>query len=679
MSKTLCFFCVITIFFFNTTLNAAGIPPININLSSGAGTNLITISQGQKAVVEYKIQDVIGRPPSRTWSWASPIPSYITRTASIHQPDCAIYHQPNSNPNSFSLPPNGVCYFAFQVDGTQFAAAAKGITADYRPMYINSNGVSYGPCQSEIVSINLVPEPELIGAVVAAGSYNDSSNIKRPLLAFSQDSGSSWTFPEFINAPQFTTYPFADGGEFSSSSCSGKMCIAAGSYCTGSSCSVNYALAESRPLLALTNDSGSTWSYPESITMAEFTPSDTHPLVRGAFIGASCNGSTCIAVGTYQDDSISRPFLALSKDSGSSWSYPESVTAPVFTINSFESGFLYSANCNASTCIAVGDYYDNSLTDRPLLTFSNDSGNTWNFPESITAPVFTTNFFKEGWLNSVNCYEKNCVAVGVYIDVSNIMHPLLALSKDSGSTWTYSESITTPVLSPSFADYGTFYDVNCYGTTCIAVGSYTDIGGKTRPLLASSHDSGSNWSYSDSISTPVLNTHPFDNEGTFYSVSCNGSTCVAVGSYKDANSDTFPLLASSNDSGNTWSYSESVTSPVFTPSNTYPFIFGTLNSVRCNRLVCVAGGQYDDGDVIRPFLAQSNDAGNTWNYPESISVVEFTPANSNPFKNSGRFNMVASANFSFLPDSLKFMNPKRVEKKYSLPFPRLNKRELVSH
>ena len=88
-NKTPEFFCAATTLFVSYTLNAAGIPPISITLSSGAGTNIINTSLTQTNVVEYKLQDAIGRPPSRTWLWTHSALSYLTRTQSLHQPDCS--------------------------------------------------------------------------------------------------------------------------------------------------------------------------------------------------------------------------------------------------------------------------------------------------------------------------------------------------------------------------------------------------------------------------------------------------------------------------------------------------------------------------------------------------------------------------------------------------------------
>ncbi|WP_298625105.1 sialidase family protein [uncultured Legionella sp.] len=679
MSKTPYFLCATAVFLFNNPLNAAGISPIDINLSSGKGTNNITIAKGQVAVVEYEIKDNIGRPPERTWLWALPTLSYITRTQSINQPDCTNYNQPNRDPNSFSLPPNGHCYFAFQIDGTLFDAS-KSTTATYRPLFSNSSAISYGPCEDEKIHITLsnVVDP-VIAPLVAAGYYNDGEGIQRPLLVASQDSGNNWTYPQYINAPEFTAYPFTDFGEFNSTSCNGNICIAAGSYCTGE-CGPGYKTViadELHPLLALSNNSGITWSYPKSITSPEFTD---NLFFLGFLSSASCSSNTCIAAGEYEDmNNIKRPLLALTQDSGATWKYPESLTSPIFTpadTYPFADGGLVSSSCNGTLCITGGYYNDQSSNARPLLAVSKDSGSTWSFPASITSPTYS-DYKNYGYFTRVTCNGNTCIAVGDYVDTNDIFRPLLALTKNSGDTWNYAE-ITAPVFSPAspypFAS-GSFASVSCKGDLCVAVGFYIDTSDVKRPLLALTNNAGDTWSFPESITTPELTISSFTSGG-FTDVSCNNSICIATGSFRNTSNDIQPLLALSKDSGSTWSYSVPITTPVFTPLNTYPFYSGEFNSASCNETTCIAAGTYvDDDGRQRPLLALSTDSGSIWSYPEVITSVLFSPMDTNPYADEGRFRAASAGSPSLLPDSLKFILSNRVQEKHKRYEPK--KKELL--
>lgn len=678
-NKTPKYFCATTTLFVSYTLQAAGIPPINITLSSGAGTNIVKTSTAQTNVVEYKLQDAIGRPPSRTWLWTPSALSYVTRTQSLHQPDCSIYNQANSNPNSFTLPPNGVCYFAFKIDGTQFAAAQT-TTAFYRPMFTNSSGVAYGPCQSEIVKIALVsptptppppPPPAPPTVLIAAGSYIDGSDlpdgIQRPLLAVWQSTNQTWKYPESINAPIYTpnnTYPFLRYGAFNGASCYGNVCIAAGQ---------GEDSFKQRPLLAISQNSGTTWSYPESIAAIVFTP-NLHPFDNLAFLfGASCYDNMCIASGQYRSGGVRRPLLAVSQDSGSNWIFPGSITEPVFT-DEFINGVLSSASCSGSACIAVGKYVSTSGITRPLLALNQKPNTDWIYPEIITTPEFTPDntypFNNNGLFNSASCEGSTCIAVGDYIDNDGNTRPLLALSKNSGTDWTYPTSITESIFTPPnsypYYTYASFNGASCNGSTCVAVGEYASSADDFHPLLAVSKDSGETWIFPDAITAPVFtpnNTYPYQNYGYFSSVSCNKSTCIAVGAYMATgeidpmDGISRPLLAVSRDSGDTWIFPESITAPVVTP--TFAWTNG-FTSVSCNESICIAAGSYtDENSIQRPLLASSQDQGATWSFPAAISDPVFTPSNTNPFYDFGRFNAAASNNVSWLPNSLKFIKSQR--------------------
>ena len=79
-----------------------------------------------------------------------------------------------------------------------------------------------------------------------------------------------------------------------------------------------------------------------------------------------------------------------------------------------------------------------------------------------------------------------CIAPGYYYDSVNIYRPLLALSQDAGSSWTYPASISSSALPLSFIN-GSFLAGSCSGATCIATGTFND-GFVNRPLLALSQN-----------------------------------------------------------------------------------------------------------------------------------------------------------------------------------------------
>jgi trimeric autotransporter adhesin len=388
---------------------------------------------------------------------------------------------------------------------------------------------------------------------IVVGQYKDSSGTSRPLLALRTDAGASWTFPASITQPT-TTPAFSSNGNLSGASCNGLTCIAVGQYRDSS--------GTGRPLLALSTDAGASWTFPTSITQPTTTPAFSS---NGNLSGASCNGSTCIAVGQYRDSSaITHPLLALSTDAGASWTFPTSITQPTTTPAFSNFGTFSGASCNGSTCIAVGSYHD-AAVPRPLLAVSTDAGASWTFPSSITQPITTPAFNSLGGLSGASCNGTTCIAVGQYEDTSITTRPLLALSTDAGASWTFPTSITQTTTTPAFNSGGGLSGASCNGTTCIAAGRYEDSSFTTRPLLALSTDAGASWTFPTSITQPTT-TPAFNDDGILNGASCNSSTCISLGQYRDSSGTGRPLLALSTDAGASWTFPTSITQPTTTPA-----------------------------------------------------------------------------------------------------------------
>ena len=107
--------------------------------------------------------------------------------------------------------------------------------------------------------------------------------------------------------------------------------------------------------------------------------------------GASCSGNTCIATGFYNDGTTNRPLLALSHDAGASWTYPSAITSTQLPVT-FHSGILNGgASCSGTTCIAIG-YYNDGTVNRPLLALSEDGGFSWTYPTSISSTALPSPF-----------------------------------------------------------------------------------------------------------------------------------------------------------------------------------------------------------------------------------------------------------------------------------------------
>lgn len=406
-----------------------------------------------------------------------------------------------------------------------------------------------------------------------------------------------------------------------------------------------------RPLLAMSRDQGTSWTYPASINNVVFTPYNLRPYVSSAYLNAvSCNSGVCIASGLYASTSGFFPLLAFSTNQGIDWTYPSSIPNVVAVSYPFDSGYFTGATCKDNLCLAVGQY-SSGASIYPLVASSNNNGSSWTYSTAADQVAFV-NFPTSNYstLSSVSCSASLCIVTGTYKDNMGVFRPLLAQSPDNGATWTYSSVINDP-HSGSYYDNGNLSRSYCGGSACFAVGNYREAIPDLRLLLAQSLDNGVTWTYPAGISAPTFIpdnvTNPYGAGGNgFNDIHCSGSLCIAPGYYEDTNLITRPLLAITTDGGLNWSYPSAINAVSFTIESAinHPFAAdGRLVSGACSGNTCMAAGYYTDTNgIMRPLLAITSDAGTTWHYPSSLTE----PRNlSHPFSYNGAFQSIhCSAN-----------------------------------
>jgi hypothetical protein len=160
------------------------------------------------------------------------------------------------------------------------------------------------------------------------------------MLATSVDGGDTWTYT--IDSQTYPSVPtdFKNFGAFSSASCSGFTCIAAGVYTTSTHPSINY------PLLASSKDAGLTWIYTiDSQTTPSAPPGFT---TFGTFNSTSCNGLICVAAGQYLGQ-LHYPLIASSTDGGLSWVYSLNNTQPMLPNDYVNTGNFSSASISSGS------------------------------------------------------------------------------------------------------------------------------------------------------------------------------------------------------------------------------------------------------------------------------------------------------------------------------------------
>src|SRR5579871_4989435 len=154
------------------------------------------------------------------------------------------------------------------------------------------------------------------------------------------------------------------------------------------------------PLLAVSNDQGKTWDYISSHSK----------LLNGMFSHTSCNNEDlCIAVGPSFDDSNTAPLVAISRDREKKiWSYL-SVHPSDFDHSEADT---FSVDCNAQFCAIAGTYYNKDKQHLPFIALTKDKGKTWTYPETIKNLPENFKYLRK--LGPLSCSDTICVVSGYY-------------------------------------------------------------------------------------------------------------------------------------------------------------------------------------------------------------------------------------------------------------------------
>jgi len=201
--------------------------------------------------------------------------------------------------------------------------------------------------------------------------------------------------------------------------------------------------------------------------------------------------------------------------------------------------YLASSSCPTPTgCVAAGWYFDTA--DHPWGLIEAQSGSTWTQTEAPEPLNAGTGVHQGLWLGSQFCgisypcqaiscpTATSCVAVGSYSDTSGYSRPVIETR--SNGTWTAMEAPVPPDgTTGSPPPFGYLSAVTCSSpTACVAVGRYTNMSGAGAGLVDVL--SGTTWTAVTAPAPPNPNASP---SATLDSVSCpTPSWCVASGYYR---------------------------------------------------------------------------------------------------------------------------------------------------
>lgn len=453
--------------------------------------------------------------------------------------------------------------------------------------------------------------------VIAAGSYRVSA-VSNPLIATSVNGGWHWGYS--LTASSLSLPSDSNGNSvFSSASCSGLRCIASGYY------TVNNLGIDHAPLIASSSNGGVTWQYT--------LDSNITPLPQGYddcqdSSYTSCSGLNCVSSVDYYEGNSIFPLIASSTNGGQSWLYtmtsasPAVPTACVGQYLGNTVAHVTSVSCSGSHCIAAGECSISFNDNGPLLASSSTGGQTWTYAVTPTSPSLPNNTVASRF-SGASCSGLTCIAVGSHRLNTNDTFPLVGYSHDGGVTWSYArnldQGLPTNCLHASAFGFtsASLQSASCNGRQCIAAGVCQTTTGNL-PLVVSSFDGGSSWSYTIPSSGSTLpNGATSVNLGT---ASCSQLTCVVAGYYTNNTSEDLPLIANSTDGGRTWHYSVTGVSPTIPQSCLNGGSSGRttmqLTSVDCKGGSCVAVGycRTSNGQNRIPLALTTTDGGFSWAY-----------------------------------------------------------------
>lgn len=186
------------------------------------------------------------------------------------------------------------------------------VTQNAGQSYFYGMDNTHGPIPSDYNSSEAFDTASCTANVcLAAGNYiantGPSSTASYGIIVRSVDHGSTWRIVvDATHGPQPSN--FDNSGNFASVSCSGSVCVAAGSYNDN---------VRTTPYVIQSTDGGATWT----IAIDDTTGPQIPDLAAfGNLFTASCTGHTCFTAGRYFDGSTQFPMLAQSID-GSAWTW----------------------------------------------------------------------------------------------------------------------------------------------------------------------------------------------------------------------------------------------------------------------------------------------------------------------------------------------------------------------
>jgi len=334
--------------------------------------------------------------------------------------------------------------------------------------------------------------------------------------------------------------------------------------------------------------------------------------------GVSCPATgTCVAVGTYGIDSNSyQEGVVVPINDGVPGAAAE-VSPPSNADAGAPSVSVNSVSCwSDGSCLASGQYQSDPSNGAlyPMVVPISGGVPATGLEVKLPGDAYTDTAAQQSVLASVSCQPTgSCVAVGSYVDTSGGSRPLVvAISGDVPSA---AREVGLPARAGGAADGARLSGVSCPPSgSCSAVGSYEDTGGNTEPLIVPLLRGVAGAGLEAKLPANQLHSSTGYQDASLGTVSCPLSgSCLAVGDYYDASDDqqalVVPISGGASGAGN-----EAALQPIQVANPS-----ASLAAVSCAASgSCVAIGQHDDATGQMSSVAYSLQT------PLSISTSRLT-------------------------------------------------------
>jgi RHS repeat-associated protein len=243
----------------------------------------------------------------------------------------------------------------------------------------------------------------------------------------------------------------------------------------------------------------------------------------GALGAVSCTkAGTCLAVGTYGNLFDYHQMGVLS--TGGQWGEAQAVEIELPPGGAATDPGLDAVSCAGTSCLAVGQY-NQSFYVKPGMAVA-ESGGRFQRAVEIKPPASNPTFIVTT-LSGVSCTgPATCSISGTYLNPKSEFNQAMVASEIDGA-WQPSVPVELPANAAA-TGVGALNGIWCGVTggavpNCVAVGFYADNAGVTRPMYADR--TNGHWAQAVEVALPAG-----DGGGSLDGVSCSpGGVCAAVG------------------------------------------------------------------------------------------------------------------------------------------------------